>query len=158
MVLDAYNRFCVSHLFANFKKNHQGKGLKDLMWGVTKSSTVAAFESYMKQMEIMSKEACDELRGRFPLQWVRHAFPYYPKCDMLLNNICETFNLKIVEAREKPLVNMLETIKRYLMVRIYKNRNSMANYQGPICHKIQQKLEKCKEASIDCKSIWSGGR
>ena len=128
------------------------------MWGVTKSSTVAAFESYMKQMEIMSKEACDELRGRFPLQWVRHAFPYYPKCDMLLNNICETFNLKIVEAREKPLVNMLETIRRYLMVRIYKNRNSMANYQGPICHKIQQKLEKCKEASIDCKSIWSGGR
>ncbi|KAF3963590.1 hypothetical protein CMV_012034 [Castanea mollissima] len=148
--LDAYNRFCVRHLFDNFKKNHQGKELKDLMWGGAKSSTRVAFESYMKQMEIVSKEACDELRGR-------NAFPYYPKCDMLLNNVCETFNSNIVEAREKPLVNMLETIRRYLMVRICKNMGSMAKYQGPICHKIQQKFEKCIETSIDCKSIWSSG-
>ena len=75
---------------------------------------------------------------------------------MLLNNLCETFNLKIVEAREKLLVNMLETIRRYLMVRIRKNRDSMAKYEGPICHKIQQKLVKCKEDSIDCTSIWLG--
>ena len=47
-------------------------------------------------MEIVSKEAGDELRGKSPLQWTRHAFPYYTKCDMLLNNLCETFNLKIV--------------------------------------------------------------
>ena len=97
------------------------------------------------------------LRSKSPLQWARHAFPYYPKCDMLLNNLCETFNSKIVEAREKPLVNMLETIRRYLMVRIHRNRDSMAKYQGPVCHKIQQKLEKCKEVSIDCTSIWSCG-
>ncbi|KAL0014690.1 hypothetical protein SO802_001759 [Lithocarpus litseifolius] len=147
----------VRHLFANFKKNHQGNKLKDLLWGAAKASTSAAFESYMKQMEIVSKEACDELRGKSLLQWARHAFPYYPKCDMLLNNLCETFNSKIVEAREKSLVNMLETIRRYLMVRIRKHRDSMAKYQGPICHKIQQKMEKYKEASIDCKSIWSGG-
>ena len=108
-------------------------------------------------MEIVSKEAGDELRGKSPLQWTRHAFPYYTKCDMLLNNLYETFNSKIVEVREKPLVNMLETIRRYLMVRIRKNKDSMAKYEGSIYHKIQQKLEKCKEASIDCTSIWSGG-
>ena len=76
---------------------------------------------------------------------------------MLLNNLCETFNSKIVEAREKPLVNILETIRRYLMVRIHNNKDSMAKYEGPICHKIQQKLEKFKEASIDYTSIWSSG-
>ena len=76
---------------------------------------------------------------------------------MLLNNLCETFNSKIVEAREKPLVNILETIRRYLMVRIRNNKDSMAKYEGPICHKIQQKLEKFKEASIDYTSIWSSG-
>ncbi|KAK9987881.1 hypothetical protein SO802_028120 [Lithocarpus litseifolius] len=108
VVLDAYNRFRMRYLFANFKKNHQGKDLKDLMWSRAKSSTRLAFESYMKQMEIVSKEACDELRGR-------NAFPYYSKCNMLLNNICETFNSNIVETREKLLVNMLKTIRRYLM-------------------------------------------
>ena len=50
------------HLFANFKKNHQGKELKDLMWGAAKASTRVAFESYMKQMEIVSKEACDDFK------------------------------------------------------------------------------------------------
>ena len=67
VVPDAYNRFCVRHLFANFKKNHQGKELKDLMLGVAKASIRAAFESYMKQMEIVSKEACDDLRGKSPM-------------------------------------------------------------------------------------------
>ena len=62
MVLDAYNRFYVRHLFANFKKNYQGKEFKDLLWGVAKASTIAAFEIYMKQMEIVSKEACDDFK------------------------------------------------------------------------------------------------
>ena len=48
VVPEAYNRFCVRHLFANFKKNHQGKELKDLIWGAAKALTRVAFESYMK--------------------------------------------------------------------------------------------------------------
>ena len=35
--------------------------------------------------------------------------------------------------------------------------NSMTKYLDPIGQKIQQKLEKYKEASIDCTSIWLGG-
>ncbi|KAK9992902.1 hypothetical protein SO802_022605 [Lithocarpus litseifolius] len=63
VVPDVYHRFYVRHLFAYFKKIHQGKELKDLMWGVAKSSTRPAFESFMKQMEIVSKDAHDELRN-----------------------------------------------------------------------------------------------
>ena len=62
VVPNTYNRFYVRHLFANFKKNHQGKELKDLMWGAAKASTRVAFEIYMKQMEIVSKEACDDFK------------------------------------------------------------------------------------------------
>ena len=35
--------------------------------------------------------------------------------------------------------------------------NSMTKYLDPICQKIQQKLEKYKEASTNCTSIWLGG-
>ena len=48
VVPNAYNILCVRHLFANFKKNHLRKDLKDLMWGATKSSTVTTFKSYIK--------------------------------------------------------------------------------------------------------------
>ena len=40
---------------------------------------------------------------------------------MLLNNLCEIFNSKIMGARKKSLVTLLETIRRYLMIRIRKN-------------------------------------
>ena len=72
-------------------------------------------------MEIESKDAHYELRSKSTHQWARHAFPYYPRCDMLLNKLCEIFNSKIMGARKKPLVTLLETIRRYLMIRIRKN-------------------------------------
>ena len=90
------------HFFAYFKKNHQGKELKDLIWGVAKSSTRPAFESFRKQMEIGSKDSHYELRSKSTHLWARHAFSYYPRCDMLLNNLCEIFNSKILGARKKP--------------------------------------------------------
>uniref|UniRef100_A0A2N9FZE3 SWIM-type domain-containing protein n=1 Tax=Fagus sylvatica TaxID=28930 RepID=A0A2N9FZE3_FAGSY len=153
----SYHRFCVRHLFANFKKNHKGKKLKDLMWGAARASTLQEFDAFMREMEAVSKPAHDCLRGNLLPQWARHAFPHYPKCDMLLNNLCETFNSKIVNARTKPIITMLETIRRYLMTRIQKNRDAMLKYQGPICPRIQEKLQKCKAESKGCTPKWGGG-
>ena len=48
VVPNAYHWFCVRHFFAYFKKNHQGKELKGLIWGAAKSSTRLAFESFRK--------------------------------------------------------------------------------------------------------------
>ncbi|GMY35276.1 hypothetical protein FCV25MIE_30518 [Fagus crenata] len=153
----SYHRFCVRHLFANFKKNHKGKKLKDLMWGAARASTLQEFDAFMREMEAVSKPAHDWLRGNLLPQWARHAFPHYPKCDMLLNNLCETFNSKIVNARTKPIITMLETIRRYLMTRIQKNRDVMLKYQGPICPRIQERLQKCKAESKGCTPKWGGG-
>jgi hypothetical protein len=158
----SYHRFCVRHLFANFKKNHKGKKLKDLMWGAAKASTLQEFDAVMREMGAVSKPAHDCLRGNLLPQWARHAFPYYPKCDMLLNNLCKTFNSKIVDARTKPVITMLvitmlETIRRYLMTRIQKDKDVMLKYQGLICPRIQEKLKKCKEESKGCRPKWGGG-
>jgi hypothetical protein len=76
---------------------------------------------------------------------------------MLLNNICETFNSKIVVARTKPVMTILETIRRYLTTRIQKNRDAMLKYQGLICPRIQEKLQKCKEESKGCTPKWGRG-
>uniref|UniRef100_A0A2N9GU47 Transposase MuDR plant domain-containing protein n=1 Tax=Fagus sylvatica TaxID=28930 RepID=A0A2N9GU47_FAGSY len=104
----------------------------------------------------------DGNEGMYPIayavaEWARHAFPHYLKCDMLLNNICETFNSKIVVARTKPVMTILETIRRYLTTRIQKNRDAMLKYQGLICPRIQEKLQKCKEESKGCTPKWGRG-
>ena len=87
-------------------------------------------------MEAVSKPAHDCLRGNLLPQWARHAFPYYPKCDMLLNNLCETFNSKIVVVKIKPVMTMLKTVGRYLMTKFQKNRDVMLKYQCLICPRI----------------------
>ena len=38
--------------------------------------------------------------------------------DMLLNNLCEVFNSKLIEGRDKPLITCLEYIREYMMKRI----------------------------------------
>nr|KAJ0225320.1 hypothetical protein LSAT_V11C100033830 [Lactuca sativa] len=38
--------------------------------------------------------------------------------DMLLNNLCEVFNRKLIEGRDNPLITCLEYIKEYMMKRI----------------------------------------
>ena len=37
------------------------------------------------------------------------------KCDTIVNNLCESFNSKILDAREQPIISMMETIRVYLM-------------------------------------------
>lgn len=40
--------------------------------------------------------------------WARSHFSRIPKCDMFLNNICEKINKCILDAREKPIIGLLE--------------------------------------------------
>uniref|UniRef100_A0A2N9E234 Zinc finger PMZ-type domain-containing protein n=1 Tax=Fagus sylvatica TaxID=28930 RepID=A0A2N9E234_FAGSY len=87
----------------------------------------------------------------------RHAFSIVPKCDMLLNNLCEVFNSKLIMARDKSLLTMCEMIRRYLMTRIVKNREAMNKVSGPLCPRIQDKLNINKIESKDCKTWFAGG-
>ncbi|XP_027088749.2 uncharacterized protein [Coffea arabica] len=51
---------------------------------------------------------------------------------------------------QKPILNMLETIRFYLMVRMEKKREWIRKYTGEICPKILKKLEKNKLVANDC--------
>lgn len=44
-----------------------------------------------------------------------HTFSFYPKCDVLMNNISDYFNSTILQAREKPIISMCVYIRKYLM-------------------------------------------
>lgn len=51
--------------------------------------------------------------------WCKHAFSFYPKCDVLMNNIVESFNATILVVRDKPILTMCEWIRKYLMNMCY---------------------------------------
>ncbi|XP_071940030.1 uncharacterized protein [Coffea arabica] len=57
-------------------------------------------------------EAAKWFDDKPPSQWSRAYFSTHPKCAMLLNNICECFNNKILDAREKPIIEIILHIKQ----------------------------------------------
>ena len=111
----------------------------------------------MEMMRNVDVNAYGHLMGIDCAHWSRHAFSIWPKCDMLLSNLCESFNSKIIDAKDKSMLTMCEMIRSYLMKRIPRNRDTMLKKFGPICPRVQDKLEVNKEATRDCTSTWSGG-
>ncbi|XP_061370246.1 uncharacterized protein LOC133312964 [Gastrolobium bilobum] len=158
-VLKAYNcehRFCVRHLYSNFKLQYKGKSLKDELWNVARSTTIHEFEKHMRNIKTLDSSAEKWLRDIEASSWSRHAFNPRTRCDILQNNIAETFNSFILEARDKPILTMCETIRRMLMKRFIAKKEGMRQYTGPICPRIQTKLEKPKKQSTEWIVYWAG--
>ncbi|KAG8373955.1 hypothetical protein BUALT_Bualt11G0079600 [Buddleja alternifolia] len=126
---DIEHRYCVKHMYDNFKKKHPGLSLKDRMWNVARATTVNQFKSH---------------------------FRTFPKCDILLNNICESFNAAILEARNKPLLSMVESIRVYLMKRLQSKRNYMSRWKEMVSPKVLKQVDKLKDNTRSCISTHVG--
>lgn len=69
------------------------------------------FKEKIDKLKNLSEDTNKWLQDKSPCYWSRLYFSIYPKCDMLLNNLCEAFNKFILDAREKPILIMLELIR-----------------------------------------------
>lgn len=98
----------------------------------------------MQQIKSINKDAYEWLMREPPNVWTRSMFSPIPKCEMLANNMSESFNQYIKEARDKPIITMLEMIRRQLMSRFENKRSWIGTCNGSICPKIQKTLEELK--------------
>lgn len=96
----AEHRHCVRHFYNNFKGKHPGEGLKQILWDVARSNTRVWFSKHMEEMKNQSHEAWKWFEDKNPTHWTRSHFNDIAKCDILLNNFCESFNAVILPARE----------------------------------------------------------
>ncbi|XP_012843168.1 PREDICTED: uncharacterized protein LOC105963322 [Erythranthe guttata] len=127
------HRFCLRHMYNNFKMKHKGLALKDLLWRAATSTRVADFNRVMEEFKKVDSAAFDWLKGKSPMNWSRSHFSTWPKCDMLLNNLCESFNRVIMKARDKPIITMCEIIRLLLMKRIHVQRDKVLKSKGIPC-------------------------
>ncbi|XP_062020784.1 uncharacterized protein LOC133737192 [Rosa rugosa] len=156
----AEHRFCVRHLWTNFNKLFPGKVLKDQLWACAKSTTENYFIKEMVMMKQLDPLAYDyHVNPERPSKhWSRAYFSTHLKCDILLNNLSESFNAFIVPARSKPIVSCFEEIRVKLMRRIHMRRDKMQRLEDTICPKPRELLEKNKvKVATDCIPSGSGG-
>ncbi|XP_024178772.1 uncharacterized protein LOC112184764 [Rosa chinensis] len=139
---NAEHRHCVRHLYNNFKAKHPGEGLKQLVWNAARSSTVVWYNRHMEELRVLNEQAWRWFEDKNPAQWSRAYFRDESKCDILLNNLCESFNSTILHARDKPIITMLE-IRMDLMVRNANRRVACERWKdlvGPMIKKILDKI------------------
>jgi hypothetical protein len=92
-----------------------------------------------------------------PIHGLGLFFDITPKCDLIMNNLCECFNSYIIKSRDKPIITMLEMIRKKLMKRYQKKRQGIREYAGEWCPKILAKLDhQCGKDAAECISHYAG--
>ncbi|CAM8907539.1 unnamed protein product [Rhodiola kirilowii] len=151
-------RICVRHMYENFKKTWPGLRFKELVWKAARAYTAMEFNAAMEEIKKMDVRAYNYLMKEEVVTWARHRFDPSLKCDIILNNLCESFNAWILLARELPILSMMEWIRRQLMNRFFAKRQFMAGYEHQITPNIRKQIDVARmTATKDCKCYFGGG-
>ncbi|RYR28220.1 hypothetical protein Ahy_B01g052341 [Arachis hypogaea] len=110
----------------------------------------------MKEIQLVDQGAYNLLMEIPAKYWSKSIFNYFSRVNTLVNNMCECFNSVIVEAREKPIVSMLEDIRVYLMNMWVDNRHSIVTYAGEILPKINKNIETEFDKGGEWLAIYAG--
>ena len=150
------HRYCVQHMYRNFKKKHPGLPLKDRLWNIANSTTEELYNKAMAELKDFDNEAYQWVKNApAPRHWCKAFFPTHTKSDMLVNNLCESFNAHILEARDQPIITMLEMIREYLMDRIRKRKSAMERYDSPTGPLINEIIENRVKIASQWMPIWN---
>ncbi|KAJ9553175.1 hypothetical protein OSB04_017220 [Centaurea solstitialis] len=100
----AEHRHCVRHIQQNMKQRWKGKVYSDYLWKRVLSSTVEEFTANMEELKQFDVGAYNWLKQINPKHWTKSHFTGRCHSDVLLSNMCETFNNQLVDGRIKPII------------------------------------------------------
>ncbi|KAL5709591.1 hypothetical protein ACHQM5_020261 [Ranunculus cassubicifolius] len=147
---------CARHIYANFRKTHTGTQLKALFWAAAKSGTPQEFDYHIGKINEISEAAAQYLLAHHPESWSRAFFSYNSSCEAVDNNMAETFNSTIIEARGKPIIDMFEDLRMYAIKRMQRKRNDSLKWEDELCPKARAKLEKAKDEHCSWEVLFLG--
>ncbi|GJW15163.1 chloroplast stem-loop binding protein of 41 kDa b, chloroplastic [Tanacetum coccineum] len=140
----AEHKYCLLTQTVISKQGWCGQEYKDLLWRAASATNVRDFEKCMLELKTMNPKAhewFDQCRA---------------KSDLLLNNICEVFNGKIVRGRDKPVITLLEYIREYCMKRIVNVQGVIDKCTGPLTPTTTRIMESIKKEAHLMKVQWNG--
>lgn len=109
----------------------------------------------MDELLLYDREAYEALLAAEPEHWCRAFFSKTGRSANVCNNLSESFNRTIKKARELPLINMLETIRRQAMMRISRRFKRAAKCIMQFPQRIADVLEVNRKNSKDCQIMVS---
>ncbi|XP_078430718.1 uncharacterized protein LOC144702543 [Wolffia australiana] len=148
---NAEHRNCARHIYANWKKKgHSTAFLKNLFWKAAKATTHEDFQRLMREMSSVNPQAAQDFEDIGIKKFCRAYINEERRCEVIDNNICECFNNYIMQARSKPIIDMLEEVRGAIMQRVAKKRELFSNRTDTLCPRIREVVEENKKKSRRC--------
>ncbi|GKB39857.1 mutator type transposase [Tanacetum coccineum] len=154
---NAEHRFCVRHIYENFKAQWKGNQFKELVWKCAAATTVPYFDKQMGKLKNLDEGAYEYLQKIPPQHWSRSHFSGRAHCDVLLNNLCEVFNRQLLDGRDVPIITCLEFVREYLMKRIVNVKKVISKSPGPLTPAATKLFEAIKHKATFYTVLWNGG-
>lgn len=148
---DSEHRYCKRHLLQNMgNKGWRGEKYKGFVDAAIYATTVWDYDKAMEDLKKLNLKAWEWLIAIGKEHFSRHAFSPKAKSDLVVNNLSEVFNKYILDARDKPIVTMVEHIRRKVMVRLSLKRQGGDAAQWEITPIVAGKLEMEKNHARYC--------
>ncbi|GJW97578.1 hypothetical protein Tco_0179386 [Tanacetum coccineum] len=100
------------HIYKNFRKQYLSLEYRKLLWAASKSLYPQLFNKIMDKIKSVNPNAHKYLMDKNPKTWLRAFFEVDKGCEAIENGFSDCFNSVIVNVRHKPLLTMLEAIRR----------------------------------------------
>nr|GEV40252.1 hypothetical protein [Tanacetum cinerariifolium] len=147
----AEHMFYLKHIYDNMKLSWRGKLYKELLWKCATATTIQKFDKRMEDLKNHNIEAYEWLRKIPPQHWLGKA-----KSNILLNNMCEVLNRKLVDRKDKPIITSLEYIRGYLMKRIVIVQKLQDKCDGPLTPNAAKIFKLIERTAAKLKVDWNG--
>ncbi|KAI0502600.1 hypothetical protein KFK09_017554 [Dendrobium nobile] len=109
---EAEHRICIRHLWKNIKKNFHckdGHKIQGLVWAAANAYTCTEYNNKLCELSVLNQTIHAYLIS-LPYKWSRSQFMVGIYHSTNTNNFAESFNAWIVEARTKPVVDLIGLI------------------------------------------------
>ncbi|XP_075074878.1 uncharacterized protein LOC142162426 [Nicotiana tabacum] len=119
---ESHHGICIYHLEQNLKRRKVKSEVIKLFQSAARVYKRKEFDIYMSDIANVDKKTYDYLMEEPPERWERSCSPQR-RYDMLTTNIVESMNSVLLEARELPILRMMDFIQVKLQHWFYERRN-----------------------------------
>ncbi|XP_076924141.1 uncharacterized protein LOC143586481 [Bidens hawaiensis] len=139
----AEHRYCLRHIHENMKlAGYRGVLYKNMLYNCATKTTKPEFLTAMNELKEFNKEG--HLFGR-------------AVSDVMINNMCEVYNGKIVEGRDRPIISALEYVREYLMRRIVTVLGIIDKCDGLLTPRATELFATIQNQANHYHVQWNGG-
>jgi len=116
---------CARHIYVRWGKKFRGTELQLNFWNIARATSQLEMHKYLGIMRNFKGGVLVwKNYWKVATYWLVPGFySDMIKCENVENNMCETFNGVLLEARSKPIIGMLEEIRQYVMNRLVAKRD-----------------------------------